>query len=50
MTEPDSPMGKKVAANPRWEEVYRTSDTIVRIYRWKGKSAPPGWQLHRRAM
>ena len=50
VTDPDSPMGKKIAANPRWKEVYRTSDTIVRIYRWSGKSAPPGWQLHRRAM
>ncbi len=50
ITGPDSPMGKKIAANNRWTEVYRTSDTIVRIYRWQGRSAPPGWQLHRRAM
>jgi hypothetical protein len=50
ITGPDSPMGKAIASNPRWSEVYRTSDTIVRIYRWQGRTAPPGWQLHRRAM
>jgi hypothetical protein len=48
ITGPDSPAGKKIAANSRWEEVYRTTDTIVRIYEWQGKTAPPGWQLHRR--
>ena len=51
ITEPDTDMGKQIAAQPdRWTEVFRTSDTIVRIYKWKGGGPPPGWQTRRRSM
>ena len=42
ITEPDTDMGKKIAAETGlWTEVFRTSDTIVRIYKWNGAGAPP---------
>ena len=51
ITEPDTDMGKQIAANPeRWKEVFRTSDTIVRVYQWQGAGAPPRWQTRRQSM
>ena len=51
ITGPDTDMGKAVANNPdAWEEVFRTSDTIVRIYRYRGSGAPPRWQTKRRPL
>ncbi len=51
ITEPDTEMGQKIAAEKNaWDEVFRTSDTIVRIYRYKGTGAPPRWQTRRRPM
>ena len=51
ITEPDTDMGKRIAADTRvWEEVFRTSDTIVRIYRYTGRGSPPRWQTRRRPM
>jgi hypothetical protein len=51
ITGPDTPLGKQIAANPeRWVEVFQTSDTIVRVYQYQGKGAPPGWQTKRRPM
>ena len=51
ITEPDSDMGKRIASEPdAWEEVFRTSDTIVRVYRYRGSGPPPRWQTRRRPM
>ena len=51
ITGPDTDMGKQIAAQPEvWTEVFRTSDTIVRIYRYEGDGAPPRWQTRRRPM
>ena len=51
ITGPDTDMGKAIANKPdEWEEVFRTSDTIVRIYRYRGSGAPPRWQTKRRPM
>ena len=51
ITGPDTDMGKSIANNPdAWEEVFRTSDTIVRIYRYQGSGSPPRWQTKRRPM
>jgi hypothetical protein len=51
ITEPDSPLGKKIAADQtHWKEVFRTSDTIVRVYQWTASSPPAGWQLVRKAL
>jgi len=51
ITGPDSDMGKSIAAAPAlWTEVFRTSDTIVRVYQYQGKGPPRGWQTHRRPM
>ena len=51
ITGPDTDMGKAVANDPdAWEEVFRTSDTIVRIYRYRGSGAPPRWQTKRRPL
>jgi len=48
--DPDSPMGKRIAASDRWSEVFRTSDTIVRIYEFQGPRQPRGWKLGRQAL
>jgi hypothetical protein len=51
ITGPDSDLGKQIAAAPDlWTEVFRTSDTIVRVYRWNATGAPPDWQTRRRPM
>jgi hypothetical protein len=51
ITEPDTPLGKKIASDQtNWTEVFRTSDTIVRVYEWTASGAPPGWQFKRKAM
>jgi hypothetical protein len=51
ITEPDTPLGKKIASDlSNWNEVFRTSDTIVRVYQWTGPGTPPGWQFKRKAM
>jgi len=51
ITEPDTDMGKRIAADTSvWEEVFRTSDTIVRIYRYTGRGSPARWQTRRRPM
>jgi hypothetical protein len=51
ITEPDTPFGKKIAADQtNWMEVFRTSDTIVRVYQWTAAGSPPGWQFKRKAM
>ncbi len=51
ITEPDTDIGRAIAAQPdRWTEVFRTSDTIVRVYRYTGAGAPPKWQTRRRPM
>ncbi len=51
ITGPDTDMGKAVAADEaQWEEVFRTSDTIVRIYRYRGDGPPPRWQTKRRPL
>jgi hypothetical protein len=48
ITGPDSPAGKAIIAQPGWSEVFRTSDTIVRVYQWTGKRPPKNWQTRRR--
>ena len=51
ITEPDTEIGRAIAASPnQWREVFRTSDTIVRIYEYTGQSTPPRWQTTRRPM
>jgi len=51
ITEPDTEIGRAIAAQPdRWKEVFRTSDTIVRVYEYTGKGAPPRWQTQRRPL
>jgi hypothetical protein len=51
ITKPDTEMGQQIAeATATWEEVFRTSDTIVRIYRYTGNGIPPRWQTRRRPM
>ena len=51
ITEPDTEIGRSIAAQPeRWKEVFRTSDTIVRVYEYTGKGAPPRWQTQRRPL
>lgn len=51
ITEPDTDMGKQIAADQtRWTEVFRTSDTIVRVYQWNSPGAPPRWQTRRKPM
>ncbi|MEC9390056.1 MAG: hypothetical protein VX944_08275 [Myxococcota bacterium] len=51
ITEPDTEIGRAIAASPnQWREVFRTSDTIVRIYEYTGPGTPPRWQTTRRPM
>ena len=51
ITEPDTEIGRAIAAQPAiWKEVFRTSDTIVRIYEYTGAGAPPKWQTRRRPL
>ena len=50
ITGPDSDTGKAIVSDARWQEVYRTTDTIVRVYRWVPDHRPPGWPRSRQAM
>jgi hypothetical protein len=51
ITEPDTEIGRAIAAQPElWAEVFRTSDTIVRVYQYKGTGAPARWQTKRRPL
>lgn len=51
ITEPDTEIGRAIAAQPElWTEVFRTSDTIVRVYQYKGTGAPARWQTKRRPL
>jgi MFS family permease len=50
ITGPDSDTGKAIVSDARWQEVYRTTDTIVRVYRWVPEHRPPGWPRGRQTM